>query len=686
MNPPSSAPGTARFGPYQVDGRSGEIRKFGTRIKLGEQPLRILTVLMERPGELVTREELRSQLWSEGTFVDFDKGLNSAVQRLRDVLSDTAQKAQWIETVPRRGYRFVGDVQWTGRESKPDSLMASSSKDEGPENSQHFAEDSAEAILHPTERFRNEGEPHGFAEVGNGGQTPEIALTEQKPYVAGKPAHQLEIWRLLAFASVVVLTTTAALLGLNFHGLRDRFLLPSPKSQIQALAVLPLTDLSGDSHQEYFADGITEALITKLGNISTARVISRQSVMQYKGSKKPLQEIAHELNVDAILEGAVERSGDEVRVTVRLVHVNPESQIWANQYNRDIRDAIGLQDAIARAVSDEVQVQLMPNESTRLATNHPVNPEALDHYLRGLYVASKYTENDMGTAIGHFKAAIEKDPTYAPAYAELSMAYFWLGNPEQGGPSARETMPRARAAVTKALQLTPSLARAHLALGLVLLTDEWNWAGAENQYQMALKLNPNCAECHAVYGALLMALGRDNDAVLQINRAIELDPLNTAYREQLVLIGFCSQKYDLAITQSEDLNSNNSALLVGLSYAEKGMYPEAISNLEKYRSRSGQAIALGYLAHVYGRAGKESEARKILRELKQLSTHHYVFPSSFANAYLGIGEREQALTWLERAYEEKDPWLFYLKVWPALDPLRSKSRFQALLHRVNFPH
>jgi TolB-like protein/Tfp pilus assembly protein PilF len=564
--------------------------------------------------------------------------------------------------------------------------MASSSKDEGPENSQHFAEDSAEAILHPTERFRNEGEPHGFAEVGNGGQTPEIALTEQKPYVAGKPAHQLEIWRLLAFASVVVLTTTAALLGLNFHGLRDRFLLPSPKSQIQALAVLPLTDLSGDSHQEYFADGITEALITKLGNISTARVISRQSVMQYKGSKKPLQEIAHELNVDAILEGAVERSGDEVRVTVRLVHVNPESQIWANQYNRDIRDAIGLQDAIARAVSDEVQVQLMPNESTRLATNHPVNPEALDHYLRGLYVASKYTENDMGTAIGHFKAAIEKDPTYAPAYAELSMAYFWLGNPEQGGPSARETMPRARAAVTKALQLTPSLARAHLALGLVLLTDEWNWAGAENQYQMALKLNPNCAECHAVYGALLMALGRDNDAVLQINRAIELDPLNTAYREQLVLIGFCSQKYDLAITQSEDLNSNNSALLVGLSYAEKGMYPEAISNLEKYRSRSGQAIALGYLAHVYGRAGKESEARKIIRELKQLSTHHYVFPSSFANAYLGIGEREQALTWLERAYEEKDPWLFYLKVWPALDPLRSKSRFQALLHRVNFPH
>jgi tetratricopeptide (TPR) repeat protein len=328
----------------------------------------------------------------------------------------------------------------------------------------------------------------------------------------------------------------------------------------------------------------------------------------------------------------------------------------------------------------------MPNELTRLATSHPVNPEALDHYLRGLYVASKFTENDMGTAIGHFKAAIEKDPTYAPAYAELSMAYFWLGNPEQGGPSARETMPQARAAVTKALQLAPSLARAHLALGLVLLTDEWNWTGAENQYQIALKLNPNCAECHAVYGALLMALGRDNDAVLQINRAIELDPLNPAWREPLVLIAFCSQKYDLAITQSENLNSSNSALLVGLSYAEKGMYPEAISNLEKYRSRSGQALALGYLADVYGRAGRETEARKIIRELKQLSSHHYVFPSVFANAYLGIGEREQALSWLERAYEEKDPWLFYLRVWPPLDPLRSKSRFQALLHRVNFPH
>ncbi len=432
---------------------------------------------------------------------------------------------------------------------------------------------------------------------------------------------------------------------------------------------------------------MTESLITELGKISTPRVISRQSVMQYKASKKSLQEIAGELKVDAVLEGAVERSGDRVRVTIHLSQAVPEHQLWAQEYNRSIRDALSLQGEIARAITDEIQVKLTPEERTRLPASRSVNPEAQDSYLQGLYFAppNRFSEPDSQKAIARFKKAIEKDPTYAPAYAELAMVYFWLGNPEQGGPSARETMPQAKAAVTKALELDPSLARAHLALGLILLNSEWNWSGAENQYRLALKLNPNCADCHFSYGALLAGLGRNDDAIAQTNQAIELDPLSSWYRNWLAAIAFFSRQYDLSMKLAENLG-DEWAFSVGLCYTQKKMYPQAIASFEKSIARTGrQTDTLGTLALVYGLAGRKSETQKIIRELKERSRHHYVFPSVFAYAYLGLGDKDQALTFLERAYEEQDPALFYLKVWPLLDPLRSEPRFQALLQRVNFP-
>jgi adenylate cyclase len=263
------------------------------------------------------------------------------------------------------------------------------------------------------------------------------------------------------------------------------------------------------------------------------------------------------------------------------------------------------------------------------------------------------------------------------------MAYFWLGNPEQGGPSAKETMPLAKAAVTKALQLDP-LARAHLALGLILLNSEWNWSGAENEYRIALKLNPNCADCHFAYGALLAALGRNDEAITQTNQAIELDPLSSSYRNWLAAIAFFSRQYDLSIKLAENL-SDEWAFSLGVCYAQKKMYPQAIANFEKSIARTGrQTDSLGTLALVYGLAGRKSETQKIISELKERTRHHYVFPSVFAYAYLGLGEKDRALTFLERAYEEQDPALFYLKVWSFLDPLRSEPRFQALLRRVNF--
>jgi len=619
----SSVPPTLRFGVFELDPQAGELRKKGMKIRLQGQPVEILAMLLQRPGETITREELQKKLWPVDTFVDFEQGLNNAIKRLRASLDDSAENPHFIETLPRHGYRFIGSVN--GLEQVP-AERAKTTRSAGA------------SILRA------------------------------------------------ALGIVAILALAAVLVGLNVRGWRDRLFMRSPKPQIQAIAVLPLTNLSGDPEQEYFADGMTESLITELGKISSPRVISRQSVMQYKASKKSLPEIAGELKVDAVMEGTVVRSADRMRVTIHLSQAFPERQLWAQEYDRSIRDVLSLQGEIARAITDEIQVKLTPEERTRLAISRSVNPEAQDNYLHGLYFAPPLrSESDTQKAIAHFKEAIEKAPTFAPAYAELAMAYFWLGNPEQGGPSARETMPQAKAAVARALQLDPSLARAHLALGLILLNSEWNWSGAEDQYRIALKLNPNCADCHFQYGVLLAGLGRNDEAITQTNHAIELNPLSGVYRNWLDAIAFFSRQYDLSIKLAENLG-DEWAMSVGLCYLQKKMYPEAIAYAEKGIARTGRLNDnLGLLALMSGLGGRKSETRKIIGELKERSRHHYVFPSVFAYAYLGLGEKDRALTYLEQAYEEQDPALFYLKVWPFLDPLRPEPRFQALLRRVNFP-
>jgi TolB-like protein/DNA-binding winged helix-turn-helix (wHTH) protein/Tfp pilus assembly protein PilF len=591
------------------------------KIRLQGQPVEILVMLLQRQGETVTREELQKKLWPADTFVDFEQGLNNAMNRLRAALDDNAETPSFIETLPRRGYRFVGSVNRSEQALAEDAKTTS----------------SAGALI-----------------------------------------------RLPALAAVAVLAVAAVVVGLNVRGWRDRLFKGSPRPQIQALAVLPLTNLSGDPEQEYFADGMTEALITELGKASSPRVMSRQSVMQYKSSKKSLREVAEELKVDAVLEGAVERYADRMRVTIHLSQAVPERQLWAQEYNRSLRDALSLQSEIARAIADEIQAKLTPEERTRLAISRSVNPEAQDNYLRGMFLtAPGKSESDRQKAIADFKKAIEEDQSFAPAYAELAMAYFWLGNPEQGGHSAQETMPLAKAAVTKALQLDPSLVRAHLALGLILLNSGWNWSGAEDQYRIALKLNPNCAECHFQYGVLLTGLGRNDEAVAQVNQAIALDPLSSLYRNWLALIAYFSGQYDLAIKLAENL-SDEWAFSLALPYAQKKMYPEAIAIFEKSIARTGrQTDSLGCLAWVYGLAGRKSDTRKIISELRERSRHHYVAPTVFAYAYLGLDDKDRALTYLEQAYEEEDAGLFYLKVGPLLDPLRSEPRFQALLRRVN---
>jgi TolB-like protein/Tfp pilus assembly protein PilF len=470
----------------------------------------------------------------------------------------------------------------------------------------------------------------------------------------------------------------------------------TPKPKIQALAVLPLTNLSGDPEQEYFADGMTEALIAELGKISTPRVISRQSIMQYKGSKKRLSEIARELNVDAVLEGTVGRSGDRVRVTVRLDQVSPEGQLWSNQYNRDIRDLLRLQDEIARAVRDEIQVKLKPQERTRLASSHPVDPEAQDDYFRALHSRNTwkagsfpYGEQDLQTAISYFRQAIEKDPNYGLAYAGMADTYINLGDPQTGNHAPKETLPLAKAAATRAVEVDPLLGEAHFSLAQTLEHYDWNWSEAERQYKLALELSPNYAPVHMEYGRFVQALGRNDEAMKQMAYVAELNPMDVGIREQVGFVTYAARQYDSAISLFKELNASypgRGDFGLGWCYRKKKMYPEAIAALQRELVDSGRApLAIAALASVQGLAGRKREAVKLIAELKERSRQHYVSNSLFAEAYIGLGEKDEAMAWLERAYEERDQWMVYIKAYPGWDALRSEPRFQAIVRRMSFP-
>jgi TolB-like protein/DNA-binding winged helix-turn-helix (wHTH) protein len=427
------SPRLIRFGTFEVDLQAQELRKGGLKLKLTGQPFQVLAILLEHPGQVVTREELQKRLWPD-TFVDVDHNLNTAINRIREALGDSRDNPRFVETLSRRGYRFTGEL-----------------------NPRTPKEEDASA--------RRQRRPIRSAVV----------------------------------ASIAIMAIPILLILLNVGGWRDRLF--TPFSPIQALAVLPFENPSSAPEQEYFSDGMTEALIAELGKLGGPRVISRRSVMQFKGSKKSLPQIARDLGVDAIVEGTLERTGDRVFVSVHLAQAFPERLVWASQYDRAIRDTPTLQSEIARAVADEIKVKLTSERLGALAEHVPPDPEAHLEYLHGLYFENKGTELDLRTAIRHFEQAVARDPAYGAAHAELALTYFRLGQARVNGPPVRETGPLADAAVAKALRLDASLPRAHLALGL-LMTNDWNWPEAERQYQLALKLDPNCAECHHQYGAL----------------------------------------------------------------------------------------------------------------------------------------------------------------------------------------
>jgi TolB-like protein/DNA-binding winged helix-turn-helix (wHTH) protein/tetratricopeptide (TPR) repeat protein len=615
-----------RFGTFEADLRSGELRKQGKRIRLQEQPFQVLAILLQRPGDVVTREELRSRMWRKDTFVDFDNSLNTAINKLREALGDSADSPRFIETLPRRGYRFIAPV--SGAQ----------------------AEDFRKLAAHVHLR------PLGWA--------------------AG-------------IVSFVVLA--AMLFSLNLFRVRDRLLGGSRVPQIQSLAVLPLTNLSGDPNQEYFSDGMTDALITDLAQMGSVKVISRTSVMRYKKTDKALPQIARELNVDAIVEGTVQRSGDRVRITAQLIHGLSDRHVWANTYERDLRDVLALQDEVARTIVREINLNVTRQDQTRQGTVHAVNPQAYEAYLRGLVYSRHDGVDSKRTSVGYFDRAIQIDPQWAEPQAQLARSYDWIA----GTGGHPEFYPKAKAAALDAIRMDESLAEAHTALAFSLFNYDWDWAGAAREYLRALQLNHNYSEAHHAYAELLMASGRDGEAVTEIKRAQELDPLLPALRVNVGMVYSCVGQHDAAIEQlrnttelNPDYDLGYSGL--GIAYLRKAMYPEAIANLEKAldMDKDDPDVILDVvdLAYAYAAAGRKNEARKMLNELERAEASGRKFGSQgLYPIYFALGEKERGLEWLEKAYREKSESLLYLRCWPEFDRELADPRFADVVRRVGIP-
>jgi len=612
------------FEDYQADLQTGELRKNGTKIRLSGQPFQILALLLEKAGELITREELRAKLWPDEVFVDFDHSLNAAVNKLREALCDSTSDARFIETLPKRGYRFIGPI---------DVRDVSAGRQSAAISSERSAPSPPEGL--------------------------------KRPRIARKYA-----------VALTAILLAGLLTGLHVYSSHGRSPSSSVVPRIQSVAVLPLVNLTGNPDQEYFADAMTEALTSELGKLSTLRVISRTSAMRYKQTKKSVPEIARELNVDAVVEGAVQLSGERVEITAQLVYAPEDRHLWAQSYEHDLRDVLSMQREVAEQIAYEVQGKIVPHNSRPAA--HKVDPEAYKDYLLGRYAWEARSKESLFRALTYFQRALDKDPSFALAYAGEAEAYVPLA--ANGLMPPREYLEKARVAATKAVALDDSLAEAHNALGAILL-NQYRWQDSEREYKRAIELNPNYATAHLWYGFLHEALGQQSANLAERKLAHELDPLNFTASGSVGSAYFYLGEYDQAIAEYKralELNPEFSMTRAGLgaAYIAKGMYPEAITEFAK-------AGALDGLGYVYALSGNRAKAREILKKLNEESKSHYVSPESQARVLVGLKKNEDAISWLEKG-ERENAAMNHLNVDPAFAPLRSNLRFQQLLQRIGF--
>jgi serine/threonine-protein kinase len=480
---------------------------------------------------------------------------------------------------------------------------------------------------------------------------------------------------------------TAATLALVFNPIDVRRIGQAPENhpRIESVAVLPLQNLSGDPDQEYFSDGMTEALIADLARMSGLRVISRTSVMTYKGARKPLPQIARELGVDAVIEGSVAQSGGRVRITAQLIDGKTDRHLWVQSYERDVRDVLSLQGDVARAIAQEIQITLTPTEQSRLATARPVNRDAHEAYLRGRYHVARGTDESVKQAIADFEQASRADPEYAPPYAGLSDAYSMLRYSSHLAP--RTVMPQAKAAAARAVQLDPTLAEGHLSMAFALMSYEFDWPGAERELRQAIELSPNLAEAHHVSAMFLGGLGRHDEARAAIERARQLDPLSLMILVDAGWIAYLARDYNRTIDfnrRAIELEPNfwMAHRDLGLGYEKVGRYAEAVASLQKARQLDTNSSILEMLGGAYAAWGKPEEARRVLAELDEQAGRHYVCPYEIATVYAGLGDKESTLRLLEKGYQERADCMAWTGSDPKLDGLRGDPRFQDLVRRM----
>jgi TolB-like protein/DNA-binding winged helix-turn-helix (wHTH) protein/Tfp pilus assembly protein PilF len=648
-----------RFGDdFELDRRSQKLSRAGRTLKLERIPTEILVLLIEKNGKTVSREQIIERIWGNGVVLDTDNSINGAIRKIRQALKDDPEQPQFIQTVTGWGYRFIAPVvaSMPGPEPAPVPSPVHSLVQSPPPQpvSQAARQDASPAALRA------------------GGPLDRTASSRRR----------------LGLVLGFVLLLSAAL-GVYFQSRRSTS--PASLAGRSMLAVLPFENFTGDATQDYFSDGLTEEMISQLGNLDPAHlgVIARTSVMHYKHAQAPLTQIARELGVQYVIEGSVRRDAGRVRITAQLIQTKDQTHLWAREYDRDLNNLLALQSEIAREIANEIEFSLSgrrPIDAAPPPSHGPTAYEAYDLYLRGRFFWNKRTLEGFRQAIDYFQQAIAKDPGYARAYAGLADSYALLGG--YGVTPQTESMPKARAAALKALELDSSLAEAHTSVALITENFDFDWPRAEQEYRRAIELNPSYATAHQWYAEYLALLGRFDEALAESERARALDPLSLIIAADKGAILYYARRYDEAIAQFRGVREMEPdfprAQMIVSALVEKGQFAKALAEFEKSDDRRSEAWTWAWRAYVYGRAGQHAQAQQALQRVQHSYKRRPISPDPMLWALLGAGNRDETFAWFEKAYADHSNLLTTLKVNPAFDPLRADPRFENLMRRVRF--
>lgn len=651
MSPqPTTLPPSIAFGEdFELDLRPRRLRRGNRVLKLERIPLEILLLLLEHPGEIVTRDEIVTRIWGKDVFLDTDNSIRGAIRKIRQVLRDDPETPRFIQTVTGRGYRFIAPV--TAGPAEPEA--------------------QASAALNLVSESQ-EAPPDDAPQVPDPNQAP------------GQRHRRARTW-LLTGLTVLALVVIAAFAALwRWRGASS----PPPTSQRRTiLAVLPFDNLSGDPAQEFFSDGLTEEMIAQIGKLNPDQltVIARSSIAKYKGSRLNAKDIGRELNADYLVQGSVRGSSDRLRITVQLIDARNQTDLWTENYDRDLKDVLAVQDSVAASVADQIHLALTEEQKSRLTKPRQIAPEAYVAYLKGRYYWNRRSGDGIARAEQYFQQAIDVDPTYAAAWSGLADCKSGLA--WHGYKSPADALPKALLAARKAVELDPQSAEAHASLGLVL-SHRWEWAEAEAEFRRALELDPRYANAHHWYADYLSIQGRHDEAISESRRALELDPLNLMISSWAGLRYYLARNYPAAIRQNRDsveLDPNFAAahLLLGEDYAQAGMHSEAVAEMKTAAILSGDnPLYTAQVGVALAGAGRQSEALRIAQQLEANPAKRYVSPYGLAQIYAALHQDAETFKWLQAACDDHAVWMGYLAVDPVFDRYRSDRRFQDLLRRI----